>query len=58
MDPLPFLFLAVLVFGSVQFGAYFAWRSARTKPPLTGIGEVKASQYKAAKIPLKINRKK
>lgn len=49
MDPLPFLFMALLVFGSLQAGVYFAWRSTREKPKITGIGEVKPSQYIKAK---------
>ena len=57
MDPLPFLFMAVLIFGSVQLGAYLAWRSTRPKKVITGIGEVEPNQYVAEKIP-KINRKK
>lgn len=57
MDPLPFLFMAVLIFGSVQLGAYLAWRSTRPKQVITGTGEVKPNQYVAEKIP-KINRKK
>jgi len=57
MDPLPFLFLAVLIFGSLQAGAYLAWRSVRPKPEYHTNGEVKSSEYVAAPIP-KINRKK
>lgn len=51
MDPLPFLALAVMIFGSLQAGAYIAWRSTMPKPQITGIGEVKGSQYVADKIP-------
>lgn len=58
MDPLPFLFLAVLVFGSLQAGVYLAWRSTQPKARIIGNGEVKASQYTADPIPPKINRKK
>jgi hypothetical protein len=45
MDPLPFLFMALLIFGSLQAGVYFAWRSTREKPPITGSGEVDGDQF-------------
>jgi len=57
MDPLPFLFLAVLIFGSLQAGAYLAWRSTRPDKKITGIGEVKMRDFNAMPIP-KIKRKK
>lgn len=56
VDPLPFVFLAVLVFGAIQAGAYALLRSARPRPQIRGIGEVKGSDFNAAPIP-KINRK-
>jgi len=57
MDPLPFLFLAVLIFGSLQAGAYLAWRSTRPDKKITGTGEVKMRDFNAMPIP-KIKRKK
>ncbi len=57
MDPLPFLFMAVLIFGSVQLGAYLLWRSVRPEKPITGIGEVKDKDFVAQPIP-KTKRKK
>lgn len=57
MDPLPFLFLAVLIFGSLQVGAYLAWRSIRPEQKIVGTGQVKMRDFEAEPIP-KLNRKK
>jgi hypothetical protein len=57
MDPLPFLALAVFVFGSLQVAACIAWYTAR-KQPLQGLGVVNARDYIADKKPKKQTRGK
>jgi len=57
MDPLPFLFMAVLMFGTIQLGTYLYWRSTRPKERIDGINKVKAKDFIAHKIP-KVKRKK
>jgi hypothetical protein len=53
MDPLPFLFLALITFGSGQFGAWLVYRHTRPKPPITGLGQVKTKDFVAEPIPKK-----
>ena len=57
MDPLPFLFTSVLLFGTLQLGTYLYWHSTRPKERIPGINKVKAKDFIANKIP-KVSRKK
>ena len=57
MDPLPFLFIAVLVFGSVQLGVYLMWRYAQSPKEIIGKNRVSIRKYIVDKKP-KINRNK
>lgn len=45
MDPLPFLFGAVLIFGAVQLGTYYIYTQTRPKPPARGLGIVKEKDF-------------
>lgn len=52
MDPLPFLILAIMLFGTVQLICWFMWRNTRDKP-IHGTGSVKPTAYKILKEPRK-----
>jgi len=51
MDPLPFLFGAVLIFGAVQLGTYYVYVQTRPKPPTKGIGKIKQKDFIPLPIP-------
>jgi hypothetical protein len=45
MDPLPFLVFSILVFWLAQIVAWGLWQYKKPQPPVTGLGDVKPSQY-------------
>jgi len=51
VDPLPFLFGAVLIFGAVQLGTYYVYVRTRPKPPAKGLGKIKQKDFITLPIP-------